>query len=84
MDAGAGIDLREVRGVGRLRDFERAVHLLGAVANADGEDGVDAGRMGAGEDARKLAGGVHVEMGVRVGQHRMFKVQGTRFEVPGE
>ena len=82
MDAGAGVDLREFRRVGRLCDFERAVHLVGAVADADGEDGVDPGGVGAGEDAGKVAGGVHIEVGVRVDQHR-FKVQGTRFKVLG-
>ena len=47
-------------------DFERAVHLVGAVADADGEDGVDSGGVGAGEDAGEFVGGVHVEMGVGV------------------
>ena len=58
------------------------MHLVGAVADADGEDGVDPGGVGAGEDAGKVAGGVHIEVGVRVDQHR-FKVQGTRFKVLG-
>ena len=66
---------------GRFGDFERTVHLVGAVADADGEDGADIGGVGAGEDAGEVAGGDHVEVGVGVDEHR-FKVQGSRFKGP--
>ena len=59
-------------------DFEGAVHLVGAVADADGEDGADVGGVGAGEDPREVFGGVHVEMGVRVDEGH-----GVRSGVPG-
>jgi hypothetical protein len=78
MDAGAGVDGGEIRGSGRFGDFEGAVHLVGAVADADGEDGVDAGGVGAGEDLREVAGRVHVEMGVRVDE----RCEGLRSAAP--
>ncbi len=51
-----------------VRDVECAVHGFGAVADADGEDGMDAGCVGAGEDGFEVAGslGEEVEMGVGV------------------
>ena len=63
MDAGAGVDV----GVG-AGDFERVVHGVGTLADADGEDGFDAGGAGAGDDGFDFAGllGVEVEVGVRV------------------
>ncbi len=46
-------------------DVEGAVHGVGAFAYADGEDGVDAGGAGAGEDGFEVFG-VEVEVGVGV------------------
>jgi hypothetical protein len=63
------------------------VHLVGAVADADSEDGTDAGGVGAGEDSGEFVRGVHVEMGVRVdeghGLGTRYEVRGSRFEVRG-
>lgn len=83
VDAGAGVDLREFRSGSGDGDFEGAVHLVWAVADADGEDGADAGGVRTGEDLRKVFGGVHIEMGVRVDEVHGSKVQGTRFAVRG-
>jgi hypothetical protein len=46
------------------------VHGVGAVADADGEDGVDAGGVGSAEDFVAVGGGlgVGVEVGVGVGE----------------
>ena len=80
VDAGAGVDLWEVGGVGGLSDVERVVHEGRAVANADGEDGADTGCVSACEDARELVCGDHVEVGVGVDEVHRGQVQGTRFE----
>ena len=53
MDAGAGVDVGGRRG--GLGDFEGAVHVVGAVADADGEEVPDAGGVGAGEDLREVS-----------------------------
>ena len=61
--------------------------LVGAVADANSEDGTDAGGVGAGEDSGEFVRGVHVEMGVRVdeghGLGTRYEVRGSRFEVRG-
>ena len=72
--------VRQIGRVGGFGDFEGAMHLVGAVADADGEDGADVGGVGAGEDLREVFGGVHVEVGVTVDEHGKFEVRG---EVPG-
>ena len=72
VDACAGEELR--RGVcggfgcDFVGDFEGSVHGIGAVADAYGEDGVDASGGGAGEDGVEVAGrvGEGVEMCVGV------------------
>ncbi len=56
-------------------DLEGMMHLVGAVAYADGEDGGDAGGVGSGEDGGEFFGGIHVEMGVGVDEvHVGFRV----------
>ncbi len=53
VDAGGGEDAGEAgfgREVAPVGKFERAVHRVGAVADADGEDGFHAGGVGATED----------------------------------
>src|ERR1039458_3381495 len=86
MDSGAGVDGGEIGRTGGFGDFECAVHLVGAVADADSEDGTDAGGVGAGEDSGEFVRGVHVEMGVRVdeGHGLGTEVRGSRFEVRGK
>jgi hypothetical protein len=81
MDSGAGVDGGEIGRTGGFRDFECAVHLVGAFADADREDGTDAGGVGAGEDSGEFVRGVHVEMGVRVDEGHGL---GSRFEVRGK
>ena len=57
VDAGGGEDAgvgRVVSGVGGAGDVAGAVHGGGAVADADAEDGLDAGCLCAGEDLRAL------------------------------
>jgi hypothetical protein len=44
------------------------MHLVRAVADADGEDGADVRCVRAGKDAGEFVGGVHVEVSVRVGE----------------
>ena len=48
-----------------VRDVEGLVHGVGAFADADGEDGLDAGDAGSGEDGFEVFG-VEVEVGVGV------------------
>ena len=50
VDACAGVDVWESGPVGGVGDLEGLVHGVGAVADADGEDGVDAGGVGSAED----------------------------------
>src|ERR1039458_8551606 len=45
MDSGAGVDGGEIGRTGGFGDFECAVHLVGAVADADSEDGTEIGRL---------------------------------------
>ena len=49
VDAGGGEDLGVLVG-----EVEGYVHVVGAVADADGEEGVDARGVGVGEDLREV------------------------------
>ncbi len=69
VDAGAGVDAGVLVGDGFA--IEGVVHGVGAFADADGEDGVDAGGVGAGEDCFAVFG-VEVEMGVGVDEGHRF------------
>ena len=51
-----------------VSQVEGYVHVVGAVADADGEELVDAGRVGIGEDRGQVF--VVVEMAVRIDKHR--------------
>ena len=63
VDAGGGVDLGVLVG-----EVEGYVHVVGAVTDADGEELVDAGRVGIGEDRGQVF--VVVEMAVRIDKHR--------------
>lgn len=63
VDADAGVDAGCL-GMGLVGDLEGAVHGGGAVTDADGEQGFDAGGVGAGEDGREVFVGVEVAVGV--------------------
>ena len=86
VDAGGGVEVRcGVVGDGWIiSDLEGAVHGFGAVADADGEDGRDAGGVGVGQDGGEGAGiggvGVEVEVGVGVDQRYFLRhlVQDSR------
>ena len=52
VDSGAGVEGGEGRGVGGGGDVEGLVHGVGAFADADGEDGVDTGVVGAARGLR--------------------------------
>ena len=71
VDADAGEDAGERGRVGGVGDVECAVHGVRAVADADGEDGLDSGGTGTGEDGFKVVG-VGVEVGVRVDEGHGF------------
>ena len=82
MDSGAGEDCgRGWLACELLGDLQRALHLAGPLADADGEDGAHAGGFGAGKHQGQAAG-EHVEVRVRVGQ--VHGIQGSRFMVQGE
>jgi hypothetical protein len=78
MDSDAGVDGGEIgRGGGfsyGLRNLKGAVHLVGAVADADGEDFAYTRGVGSGKNLREVFGRVHIEMGVRVDEVHGFPV----------
>ena len=63
MDAGGGPNLNIALWV-RVGQVEGAVHGVGAVAYADGEEGVDACCAGVGEDGGEVGVVVEMAMGV--------------------
>ena len=66
MDAGAGVDVWVGSG-----DIESAVHGGRTIAYADGQESVDAGGFGIGEDSCEVIWfGVEVEMAVGVDEHK--------------
>ena len=72
VDAGGGEEGGEggVGGEGAgVGQFQGAVHGFGAVADADGQDGPDAGGVGSEEDGFAVGVGVEVEVGVGVDEH---------------
>ncbi len=75
VNAGGREELQGGSGVG-VREFEGAVHRGGAVADADGEQGPEAGVAGAVEDGGQV--GVVVEVAVGVDEH------GFRVSFPAE
>jgi hypothetical protein len=80
VDAGAGVDAGQAGGGGAVGEVERLVHGVGAFADADGEDGLDAGGLGAAEDFVAVCWSlvVEVEMCVRVDQVHRALYQGYR------
>ena len=65
------------RGWWCVGEVERVVHGVGAFADADGEDGFDAGGVGSAEDFVAVVG-VEVEVGVGVDQVHRLCIKGAR------
>ena len=69
MDARAGEDCGRLGTAAKLSgDFEGALHLVRAIADADGEDGAHTGCLRACQHSGQVVGGDHIEMSVRIGE----------------
>ena len=78
VDSGAGVEGWESEVVHSVGDVEGLVHGAGAFADADGENGVDSGRVGSTEDFGAVCWcfGVEVEMCVGVDEwHGFLRVE---------